>query len=69
MDLNSIFKPLGLTKADIAGGELAVRTPIDGSEIARVKQDTADTLDAKIAKAVGAFEANGAPSPGHAAAS
>ena len=57
MDLNSIFEPLGLTKADLQGGDLPVRTPIDGSEIARVAQDTPKTLDAKIAKAVAAFEA------------
>ena len=47
----------GLRQADITGGALAVSTPIDGAEIARVKTHSAEDVRATIAKGVRAFEA------------
>ena len=46
----------GLKKAEITGGTLAVRTPIDGAEIARLNTHSAEMVDAMIAKGVTAFE-------------
>ena len=57
MDLTSLFESLDLAPADVAGGDLVVRTPIDGSAIARVRSDTPATLDAKVAAAAKAFDA------------
>ena len=39
----------GLTGAELADGDLVVRTPIDGSVIARVRQHTSDDVAAAIA--------------------
>ncbi len=55
MDLKTIFKALDLDTGDLAGGDLAVHSPIDGAEIARVATDTTATLDRKIARAGAAF--------------
>jgi aldehyde dehydrogenase (NAD+) len=57
MDMHKIFADLGL-EADIrAGGNRAVHTPIDGSEIARVADDDAASVARKIARAETAFAA------------
>jgi aldehyde dehydrogenase (NAD+) len=56
MKPKQIFKELGLKGDDVSGGDLAVRSPIDGAEIARVRSDDPATLDAKIARAEAAFE-------------
>ncbi len=47
----------GLTEAQVTGGTLAVQTPIDGAEIARLKTHTAEDVRAMIAKGVQAFAA------------
>lgn len=52
-----ILSANGLQKADITGGTLAVSTPVDGAEIARIKTHSADDARAMIAKGVKAFEA------------
>ena len=38
------------------GDDLIVRSPVDGAELARLRVDTVDEVDAKIANAVKAFE-------------
>lgn len=45
MKMNEIYAELGLDASLIAGGDLAVYTPIDGSKIADVKIDNADAID------------------------
>jgi len=55
MELDAIFKSLDLGPDDLTGGNLAVHSPIDGAEIARVEMDDVKTLDGKIASAVSAF--------------
>lgn len=55
IEITSILSSLGLDASALQQGDLAVRTPIDGSEIARVAQDTPETLDRKIAAAAAAF--------------
>jgi aldehyde dehydrogenase (NAD+) len=55
MDVTELFASLDLAPAETAGGTLAVRSPIDGAEIARVHEDTAATVAAKIAAAKAAF--------------
>ncbi|MDK3074469.1 aldehyde dehydrogenase family protein [Sedimentitalea sp. JM2-8] len=50
-----ILAASGLSKSDTTGGTLAVRTPVDGSEIARLKVHGAAEADAMIARAHGAF--------------
>ena len=55
MTYDSVFSALGLAAEDIRAGNLAVTTPIDGTEIARINVDTHDAVQAKIAMAVQAF--------------
>ncbi len=50
-----VLAACGLTKDMISGGILVVTTPVDGSEIARLKMDSVAATEAKIAKAVTAF--------------
>ena len=50
-----ILAACGLTKELISGGTLVVTTPVDGSEIARLKMDSVAVTEAKIAKGVAAF--------------
>ncbi len=57
MKTQEIFDALGLTAADVTGGNLKVYSPIDGAEIANVKKDTVADANAKIAKSVVAFKA------------
>lgn len=57
MTKEEIYADLGLTAADVEGGNLAVQTPIDGSEIANVTMDTVAEAKDKIAKSVVAFKA------------
>ena len=51
------LKAAGLTEADLAGGTLAVHSPIDGAEVARVRETQATEMDAIIARAQAAFRA------------
>lgn len=57
MTTQEIFSALGLTAADVEGGNLKVHSPIDGAEIANVRMDTVAETEAKIAKSVEAFKA------------
>ncbi|MDP6429052.1 MAG: aldehyde dehydrogenase family protein [Rhodospirillales bacterium] len=59
MTREEIFAALGLDAAALAAADsdaLAVRSPIDGAEIARLGLDTEAETDAKIAKAAAAFD-------------
>ncbi|WP_415184872.1 aldehyde dehydrogenase family protein [Phaeovulum sp.] len=55
MTNDEIFKALGLT-GEISGGSLAVHSPIDGAEIARVKETTTADMPAVIARSQAAFK-------------
>ncbi|GAB4282806.1 MAG: aldehyde dehydrogenase family protein [Deferrisomatales bacterium] len=55
MEIDPILEPLGLRTADFPAGELEVRTPVDGSRVARLIADSPETVDAKIARAAEAF--------------
>ncbi|MGL4489495.1 MAG: aldehyde dehydrogenase family protein, partial [Rhizobiaceae bacterium] len=57
MTHSNILAACGLTKAEVSGGSLVVTTPIDGSVIAELKTETSAQVQAKIAKAVSAFDA------------
>jgi aldehyde dehydrogenase (NAD+) len=57
MDLDSIFAALDLQPDCRQGGDRAVFTPIDGSEIARVTSDDTASAARKIAAAEAAFAA------------
>ncbi|MEH7830077.1 L-piperidine-6-carboxylate dehydrogenase [Gemmobacter denitrificans] len=52
-----IMKAAGLTEADITGGTLAVRSPIDGAVVAHVKETDPAEMPAIIARANAAFKA------------
>ena len=56
-DLAKLFQALGLDGATLNGGALAVHSPIDGSEIARLATHSADDVEAQAAVAITAFEA------------
>ncbi|MEE8370891.1 MAG: aldehyde dehydrogenase family protein, partial [Sphingomonadales bacterium] len=56
MDVKEILTSLGMNPADYTDGDLEVTSPIDGSLIARVHRDTAESLDRKIGLAAEAFE-------------
>ena len=55
MAYEQILKDAGLSGDTLRGGTLAVTTPIDGSEIARVHQHTAADMNAMINAANEAF--------------
>ena len=54
---NARFLPLGLDAARLREGALAMRSPIDGSLLARLAPHDAAATDAAIARSVVAFEA------------
>jgi len=54
---NAILTACGLTEAEVTGGTLAVRSPIDGAEIARVHETAAADMPAIIARSQAAFRA------------
>jgi aldehyde dehydrogenase (NAD+) len=56
MNLEKIFTALDLDPACRQDGDRAIFTPIDGSEIARVKSDDSASTTAKIAHAHAAFD-------------
>jgi aldehyde dehydrogenase (NAD+) len=56
MGHRDILTACGLTPAEIDGGTLAVHTPVDGAEIARLKTHSAADIQAMIAKSTRAFE-------------
>lgn len=55
MSHTDILAANGLTGAALSGGTLSVTTPVDGSEIARLKTHSAADADAMIARAHEAF--------------
>jgi aldehyde dehydrogenase (NAD+) len=57
MAYTDILAANGLTDTEITGGTLAVHTPIDGAEIARLKMHSAEEVRTMIAKGVTAFQA------------
>ncbi|HTZ76835.1 MAG TPA: aldehyde dehydrogenase family protein [Stellaceae bacterium] len=54
-DIASLLSSLGVPPASVADGDIVVRSPIDGEVIGRVKSDSAQSIDAKIARATAAF--------------
>ncbi|QEX19427.1 aldehyde dehydrogenase [Hypericibacter terrae] len=56
MGHRDIISACGLTASEIEGGTLTVRTPVDGTEIARLKTRNTADIQAMIAKGVKAFE-------------
>ena len=57
MTHQDILKACGLTSAELTGGTLTVRSPIDGAEIARVHETSAADMKDVIARSVAAFKA------------
>ena len=51
-----LLNALDLDAADLKGGDLAVHSPIDGSEIARLKTDSPARVARKIDRAAAAFQ-------------
>ena len=56
MRLQDIIAALGLDPALLEDGTLEVRSPIDGAPLGRVREDGAEEVDAKIARAAEAFQ-------------
>ncbi|MFP5320275.1 MAG: aldehyde dehydrogenase family protein, partial [Acidimicrobiia bacterium] len=54
---DDILTAAGLTAADLDGGDLEVRTPVDGSVLARVATIAADGADDVVQRATAAFHA------------
>ena len=55
MKITALLRSLGLDPAALRSGDLVVRTPIDGSEIARLKSDSPARVIAKVGRAEAAF--------------
>ena len=55
MTTEEIFKALGLSRSDVTGGTLAVHSPIDGAEVAKVHETAAKDMPKVIARANKAF--------------
>jgi aldehyde dehydrogenase (NAD+) len=51
-----LFEACGLEKSDLAGGTLAVRSPIDGAEVAQVRETSPQEMAAVIGRAELAFK-------------
>lgn len=57
MSHNDILKAAGLSQAEVTGGTLAVHSPIDGSEVAKVRETDPADMAKIIAKSQEAFKA------------
>ncbi|MCO6179639.1 aldehyde dehydrogenase family protein [Ciceribacter sp. RN22] len=57
MNHHDILASTGLSEQELNGGTLAVFSPIDGAEIAKVKETAASEMPAVIAKSQAAFKA------------
>lgn len=57
MEVNSLLHELGVVLDPYLGPDLKVHSPIDGSELASLRFDSADDVDRKISSAVSAFQA------------
>ncbi len=55
MSHKEILRAAGLTEADLSGGTLAVHSPIDGAEVARLRETDPAEMPAVIARAQAAF--------------
>ncbi len=55
MTIHDVLKDAGFRATEISGGLLAVRSPIDGAEIARVSETPPSDMPAVIARAQSAF--------------
>ena len=49
--LGALLKELGVDARSLAAGDIAVRSPIDGGEIARLQSDTRSSVAKKVARA------------------
>jgi aldehyde dehydrogenase (NAD+) len=56
MSHEDIIKAAGLTKAEVTGGTLAVHSPIDGAEVAKVRETDPGDMAKIIAKSQEAFK-------------
>ena len=57
MSHQHVLAACGLDAASLTGGTLAVRSPVDGAALARLKEHTAEEVQAVIAAAAAAFPA------------
>ena len=55
MTSEDVLERAGLTPAELRGGSLSVRSPIDGAEIARIRETPPDDMPAVIDRARNAF--------------
>ena len=55
VDVNALYRSLGLDGSALAGGPLLVRSPIDGAEIAGLAPDSAADVGTKVERAAAAF--------------
>ncbi|MBV6656698.1 MAG: aldehyde dehydrogenase family protein, partial [Devosiaceae bacterium] len=56
MDHASVLSALGFTQDELTGGTLVVTSPIDGAEVARLAETSADEVQAAIATSQKAFQ-------------
>ncbi|MCL4758867.1 MAG: aldehyde dehydrogenase family protein [Rhodocyclaceae bacterium] len=56
MDIRDLIEPFGLTTDSLQQGTLEVRTPIDGTPVARLAEQGPTQIDAAVARARAAFE-------------
>ncbi|WP_213958162.1 MULTISPECIES: aldehyde dehydrogenase family protein [unclassified Variovorax] len=54
-ELLSVLQRCGIAPGDIQGGTLAVRSPVDGAELARLRETSPDEVEAIIARSKAAF--------------
>ena len=57
MTAEHTLEKLGLTPAELSGGSLKVRSPIDGRQLAALKEMAASDMDAVIQRSTAAFKA------------
>ena len=55
MTSEDVLKRAGLTPAELRGGSISVRSPIDGAELARIRETPPDDMPAVIDRARSAF--------------
>jgi aldehyde dehydrogenase (NAD+) len=55
MNVDTLLRELGIDLRELAGGDLPVRTPIDGAELARLAATPASAREAAIGEAEAAF--------------
>jgi len=56
MTINALFDDLHLDSAALESGDLEVTSPIDGSRLARLREESSSDVGAKVIKAAQAFE-------------